>query len=144
MSDDSTRAVEIERTSAGQYRARNPRGGTIEFGTGDGGEFTPVELLLVAIGGCTAVDVDLFTSRRAEPTAFTVRVTGDKIRDESGNRMENLRVEFAVTFPDGADGDQARDALPRIAEISHERLCSVSRTIEAGTPVAFGMAADAG
>ncbi|GHJ54076.1 osmotically inducible protein C [Nonomuraea sp. TT08I-71] len=136
MSEDTFRSVEIERTSVGNYVARNVRGGSLPMGTGEDGTFTPVELLLAAIGGCTAIDVDHITSRRAEPTRFAVEVTGDKIRDEAGgNRMQNLKVEFTVTFPAGADGDRAREALPRSLQQSHDRLCTVSRTVELGTPV---------
>jgi len=136
MTDDTLRSVEIERTGGERYVARNVRGGSITMGTGGDESFTPVELLLAAIGGCTAVDVDLITSRRAEPTEFVVKVTGDKIRDDAGgNRMANLRVEFAVTFPEGAAGDAAREALPRSVRMSHDRLCTVSRTVELGTPV---------
>ena len=110
----------------------------MSLGAGEDASFTPVELLLAAIGGCTAVDVDHITSRRAEPTEFAVAVTGDKVRDEAGgNRMRNLRVEFTVTFPEGADGDRAREALPRSLQQSHDRLCTVSRTVELGTPVAI-------
>ncbi|MEU1689891.1 OsmC family protein [Micromonospora sp. NPDC005707] len=142
MSEDTFRSVEIERTSMGKYVARNVRGGSMSMGTGEDGDFTPVELLLAAIGGCTAIDVDHITSRRAEPTRFTVDVTGDKIRDEAGgNRMRNLKVEFTVTFPAGADGDKAREALPRSLQQSHDRLCTVSRTVESGTPVTTVQAA---
>ncbi|MFR9780739.1 OsmC family protein [Micromonospora sp. MS34] len=142
MSEDTFRSVEIERTSLGQYVVRNIRGGSMSMGTGEDGSFTPVELLLAAIGGCTAIDVDHITSRRAEPTQFSVEVTGDKVRDEAGgNQMQNLRVEFTVTFPSGADGDRAREALPRSLQQSHDRLCTVSRTVEHGTPVSIVVAA---
>lgn len=138
MSEDTFRSVEIERTSVGQYVVRNVRGGSMTMGTGEDGSFTPVELLLAAIGGCTAVDVDHITSRRAEPTRFTVAVTGDKVRDAAGgNIMQNLKVEFTVTFPAGADGDKAREALPRSLQQSHDRLCTVSRTVERGTPISI-------
>ncbi|MEU1399363.1 OsmC family protein [Micromonospora zamorensis] len=138
MSEDSFRSVQIERTSVGNYVARNVRGGSMSLGTGEDTSFTPVELLLAAIAGCTAVDVDHITSRRAEPTQFSVEVTGDKIRDETGgNRMQNIRVEFTVTFPEGADGDRAREALPRSLQQSHDRLCTVSRTVELGSPVSI-------
>lgn len=138
MSEDTFRSVSIERTSVGTYVVRNARGGSMSMGTGEDGSFTPVELLLAAIGGCTAVDVDLITSRRAEPTSFSVDVSGDKIRDEAGgNRMQNLRVEFTVTFPAGGDGDRAREALPRSLQQSHDRLCTVSRTVELGSPVSI-------
>jgi uncharacterized OsmC-like protein len=140
MSEDTARRVDIERASVGRYTVRNVRGGSIAVGTADDETFTPVELLLAAIGCCTAVDVDLVTSRRAEPTRFTVEVTGDKIRDGNGNHMENLAVTFTVAFPAGADGDTAREALPRLVQLSHDRLCTVSRTVELGTPVSIELA----
>lgn len=126
----------MERTSVARYTVHNVRGGSISIGTGDDDDFTPVELLLTAIGGCTAIDVDLVTSRRAEPTEFAVTVNGDKIRDEAGgNRMVNLAVSFTVAFPEGEAGDAARTVLPRAVQLSHDRLCTVSRTVELGTPV---------
>ena len=136
MPVDPHRSVTITRTSAGRYTAVNSRGGSLEFGTGDVDDFTPVELLLAAIGGCTAIDVDVFTTRRAEPVSFVVEVGGDKVRDEGGNRMEELSVTFRLKFPDGEGGDAARALLPEAVQRSHDRLCTVSRTVELGTPVA--------
>ncbi|MFD5401435.1 OsmC family protein [Streptomyces griseorubiginosus] len=135
MSENSQRSVTVERTGAGRYVATNARGGTIAFGTGSDDEFTPVELLLAALGGCTAVDVDLATSRHAEPATFTVEVTGNKVDDELGNRLTDLAVTFTVAFPDGEGAERARTILPRAVKTSHDRLCTVSRTVEIGTPV---------
>jgi len=132
---DSRRSISVTRTSAGRYTAANGRGGTLDFGTGDVNDFTPVELFLAAIGGCTAVDVDVFTTRRAEPESFVVEVGGKKVRDEGGNRMEELSVTFRVRFPDGEGGDAARALMPEAVQRSHDRLCTVSRTVELGTPV---------
>ena len=136
MPVDPHRSVTITRTSAGRYTAVNGRGGVLDFGTGDVAGFTPVELLLTAIGGCTAVDVDILTTRRAEPESFVVKVDGDKVRDEGGSRMEELSVTFRVKFPAGEGGDAARALLPDAMARSHDRLCTVSRTVELGTPVA--------
>jgi putative redox protein len=147
MADDSFRSIEIERTGTGHYTVRNARGATMTIGAGSSGtsDFTPVELLLAAIGGCTMIDVDLITGKRAEPTSFHVTVTGDKIRDDTGtNRMTNLAVTFTVSFPDGEAGDAARAMLPRAVQMSHDRLCTVSRTVELGSPVTTSLAAPRG
>jgi uncharacterized OsmC-like protein len=137
MSGDTLRTISIERTAKARYDAHNVRGGTISIGEGGGGtDFTPVELLLVAIAGCTAIDIDYITSKRAEPLELSATVTGDKIRSaEHGNHLTNLEVSFTVTFPEGEAGDAAREALPMAVQRSHERLCTVGRTIEAGTPI---------
>ncbi|MFF1819463.1 OsmC family protein [Kribbella sp. NPDC058245] len=135
---DSLRQVGFERVANSSYRVTNARGGSITVGSGgeDDTDFTPVELLLAAIGTCSAIDVDIVVSRRAEPTEFSAVVRGDKVRDaDEGNRMENLAVEFTIRFPEGEEGDKAREALPRAVKMSHDRLCTVSRTVELGTPV---------
>jgi uncharacterized OsmC-like protein len=135
MSGDTLRSVSLRRTGPGQFVATNTHG--VELAMGSGGEkaFSPVELLLAALAGCTALDVEALTSRRAEPDSFELRATADKVRDESGNRLENLNVTFTVSFPAGEAGDAARAVLPAMVAKSHDRLCTVTRTIERGTPV---------
>ncbi len=133
--DSGHRGVRLERIENSRYTAVNERGGTITVGTGTGEDFSPVELLLAAIGGCTAVGADILTSRRAEPDSFEIDVTGNKIRDGAGNHLADLQVTFRVTFPAGEQGDKARALLPDAVRTSHERLCTVGRTVELGTPV---------
>lgn len=134
------RSVRVERVAAGSYQAVNARGATIDIGTGDDATFSPVELLLAAIGACSSVDLDLVTSRRTEPDRFTVTVRADKVSDEAGNRLTDIAAVFDVAFPAGAAGDKARTLTPKLLRQSHDRLCTVSRTIEAGTPVRIELA----
>ena len=94
-----------------------------------------MELLLAAIAGCTAIDVDVVTTRRAEPVSFLVDTDALKLRDGEGNHLEDIAVTFRIKFPEGDAGDSARAILPDIVRKSHDRLCTVSRTIERGTPV---------
>jgi putative redox protein len=129
------RTVTVERLAPGTFAVVNSRGGRVTFGTGSGTDFTPTELLLAAIGGCTAIDVDILTSRRAEPDRFEVQVDAEKIRDDDGNRLTGIEVTFRIAFPDGEAGDQARVVLPDAARKSHDRLCTVGRTVETGTPI---------
>lgn len=132
---DAHRSVTVERTAPGTFRATNARGGTMDFGSGGDDQFTPVELLLTAIAGCTGIDVDIFTTRRSEPTRFEVTAEGDKLRDDEGNHMGPIDITFRIEFPEGADGDAARDILPESIRKSHERLCTVSRTVMLPTQV---------
>ncbi len=44
-------------------------------------------------------------------------------------------MEFDVEFADDEDGRTAHEVLPRAVRQSHERLCTVSRTVEIGSPV---------
>ena len=136
MATESTqRSITVERIAAGRFAAVNQRGGKILFGTGDNEEFTPTELLLVALGGCTAIDIDILTSRRSEPESFEIEVDADKVRDQGGNHLTNIEITYRVSFPPGADGDKARAILPDAVRQSHDRLCTVGRTVEMPTPI---------
>jgi putative redox protein len=136
MAAPTHRVVTLSRRPDGIFTAGNVRGGSLIVGDGTGEAFTPTELMLAAIGACTAIDVATLTSRRAEPDVFEVQVDAEKVRDEAGNRLEELAVTFRVTFPAGAGGDAARDLLPDAVRRSHDRLCTVGRTVELGTPIA--------
>ena len=129
------REVTVERIANGRFCVINDRGGRITIGTGSGADFTPTELLLVALGGCTAIDVDTLTSRRAEPEAFRIVVGASKVRDADGNHLTDIEVTYRVAFPPGGPGEEARAILPDVVKKSHDRLCTVGRTVELGTPV---------
>lgn len=135
MSEDTHREVALERIANSKYTVTNARGGQITIGSGPGTDFSPVELLLAAIAGCTAIDVDILTSRRAEPDSFQVTCGAEKIRDSGGNHLTDINVTFRVAFPAGEGGDNARAIMPDVVRKSHDRLCTVSRTVELGTPV---------
>ena len=134
---DSRRSIDLTRIGAGRYKATNSRGGVLPIGSGGDPDFTPVELLLAALAGCSAIDVDAITGKRASALSFDVRAEGDKVRDEGGNHLVDLRVTFDVRFPDGEDGDRAREVMPRSIEQSRDRLCTVGRTVALGEPVAY-------
>jgi len=127
--------VNLSRLSQHHFEATNSRGGTLSFGKKKAGEFTPVELLLVAIAGCTAMDVDAITVKRSEPLRFEVSCSGHSTKSEHGNHVTDIAVDFDVEFPDSEGGREARDVLEIAIRKSHDRLCTVTRTVELETPV---------
>jgi putative redox protein len=131
---DARRSVSIERLSKGRYRATNTHGDTIVVGEGDG-IFSPIELLLTALAACTAIDVDYIVGKRDEPASFRVRGEANKVRDEGGNHLTDIVVTFDARFKDTEAGKAAQGVMARAVQQSHDRLCTVSRTVELGTEV---------
>jgi putative redox protein len=127
--------VNLSRLSQHHFEATNSRGGTVSFGRKWTGEFTPVELLLVAIAGCTAMDVDAITVKRSEPVRFQVSCSGHTTKSAHGNHVTDIHVDFDVEFPDTEEGRAAKDVLGKAIRKSHDRLCTVTRTVELSTPV---------
>ena len=130
--------IELIRTGAGTFEVSNGRGAVIEVGGTASGLFTPIEMLLAAVAGCGALDVEHATVRHASPEHFAVVVQAEKVAGE--NLLAAIDVRFDVQFPDGDEGERARAILPRAVVVSHEKECTVSRTIEAGTPVSMSVA----
>lgn len=137
MSEESLRQLDLTQIGEGRYKAVNARGGVLPVGSGEDPDFTPVELLLAALAGCTAIDVGLITGKRARPDSFDIHVEGHKVRDDGGSHLVDLSVTLAVRFPDGDAGDAARAVLPRAIQQSADRLCTVGRTLQLGTSIDY-------
>jgi putative redox protein len=137
MSDETLRQLDLTQIGEGRYKAVNARGGVLPIGSGGDPDFTPVELLLASLAGCTAIDVGLITGKRAAPEAFDIHVEGHKVRDDGGSHLVDLEVTVAIRFPDGEAGDLARDVLPRAIQQTGDRLCTVGRTLQLGTSIAY-------
>jgi putative redox protein len=131
---DPRRSVSLERLSKARFRATNKRGTTIEVGEGDDA-FSPVEMMLTALAACSAIDVDYIVSKRDEPTSFRLRVDANKIRDDGGNHLTDFVVTFDARFEGTEAGRATADVVPRAVQQSHDRLCTVTRTVELGAKV---------
>lgn len=134
---ETLRSVDLVMMGAGRFKATNRRGGVLPIGPGEDPDFTPVELLLAALAGCGAIDLELVTGKRAPFEAFAARATGHKVRDEQGSHLVQLKVTFDVTFPAGEGGDQARAVVPRTLQQIEDRLCTVGRTVTLGEHVTY-------
>ena len=109
MSGDTERTVALTRTGSSLYRATNVRGTSIQIGDGSTDDFTPVELLLVALAGCTALTVDPIVERRADRAAGA-RVLEGMAEAAGGRRASReqglaLRQQAGVV---GGSGDAGR------------------------------------
>ena len=129
--------MDLTQIGEGRYKAVNVRGGVLPIGSGEDPDFTPVELLLAALAGCTAIDVGLITGKRAQPEEFGIQVEGHKIRDDGGSHLVDLSVTVAIRFPEGEAGDRAREVLPRAIRQTGDRLCTVGRTLQLGTSIEY-------
>ena len=136
-SEKTLRSIDLHQIGEHRWMATNRRGGGVSIGPGKDPDFTPVELLLASLAGCGAADLDHITGKRAPFETFKARAEGHKIRDEGGNHMVRLTVTFDVTFPEGEDGDAAREIMPRTVQQIQDRLCTVARTVTLGDPVRY-------
>jgi uncharacterized OsmC-like protein len=136
-SPGTLRTVDLTIMGEGRFKATNVRGGVLPIGQGEDPDFTPVELLLAALAGCGAIDLEWVTKKRAPFSAFAARAEGHKVRDEQGTHLVQLSVTLDVAFPEGEGGDRAREVVPRTLQQIQDRLCTVGRTVAIGEPVSY-------
>lgn len=94
-----------------------------------GGENTgprPMEMLLTALGSCSAVDVvHILRRSRADVTDCRVVVTGKRAETDP-KVFTDINMEFVIA------GNALRDKLvERAVNLSAEKYCSVARMLEA-------------
>jgi len=88
---------------------------------GSGQGTSPMELVLVALGGCTAMDViSILQKKRQDVTAFEIVLHGDRATEHPKVYTE-IMMEYIVT----GHGVEL-DALERAVELSEGKYCSVN------------------
>jgi putative redox protein len=85
---------------------------------------SPVELLLVALGSCTAVDVaGILAKKRQKVTGYKVEVSGER-REEYPRSYKLMRVHHIVK-----GSNIAAQAVAQAIELSENKYCSVAATL---------------
>ena len=86
---------------------------------------SPMEMLLVALGGCSAVTVVEFLEKMRQPfTSFAVEVSGD--RAENPPRVyTRIHMRYRVA------GDVDEDRVRRAIDLTESKYCSVYTMLDA-------------
>ena len=85
---------------------------------------SPMELLLIALGGCTAVDVvSILKKKRERVTGYRVEVRGTR-RDEHPRAFTRIEVRHVVT-----GHELSERAVAQAVSLSEEKYCSVAATL---------------
>jgi len=81
---------------------------------------SPVEMLLVSLAACHAMDViSILRKKRQRVTAYELDARGDRCEDHP-KRYTNIEIVHRLT-----GHDLAPEAIARAIELSHTRYCSV-------------------
>jgi|1185.fasta_scaffold186735_2 uncharacterized OsmC-like protein len=130
--------VQVKRIAPAKFVATNGRGASITVGRShDGADFSPVELLMAALGTCAGLSADHVISRRlGDDAPIDVVVEADK--DVDADKLTAVRTTFDLDMSVLSEEDQA--LLAKLVHKAVERTCTVSHTVEApGVPVAVSV-----
>jgi putative redox protein len=103
---------------------------------GNGGNdsgFRPMQLLLAALGSCSAIDViAILKKQRQKVDQFKIEVKGEREKDI----VPSLWKEVSVTF--FLWGDVDAEKAKKAADLSIEKYCSVAETLrKSGTSITW-------
>lgn len=85
---------------------------------------SPIELLLIALGACTATDVaSILKKKRQHVTSYTIEVSGER-RDDYPRRFTAMNVHHILTGK-----ALSPKAVAQAIELSDTKYCSVAATL---------------
>jgi putative redox protein len=103
--------------------------GAEAFGGSDAAS-RPKELLLIALGGCTATDVaSILKKKRVPLEGFEVNLSGN-VRDEHPQVFTDIHIEY-VFYGEGIDPKDVARAI----ELSTTTYCSVSAMLKVSVKI---------
>ncbi len=112
------------------FQLKNERGHIVdidnrsEFGGDDLGA-SPMELILMAVAGCSSIDViSILKKQRQEITSYKVEVEGERVQIEEAKPFKEITVVFLI------EGKIDSEKAIRAVELSFDKYCSVSKTLE--------------
>lgn len=112
------------------FELKNERGHIVNvdnkaaFGGDDLGA-SPMELVLMGVAGCSAIDIiSILKKQKQEIISFKAEVDGLRVQIQDAKPFKEISVVFFLEGP--IDEDKAA----RAAQLSFEKYCSVSKTLE--------------
>lgn len=93
----------------------------------------PTELLLNAVAGCTGIDIiSILQKMRLEPKSFQMQVKGQRA-DEHPKRFTAIHIHYSL------EGDLPEDKVIRAIQLSKDKYCSVSHSLNANITVSYSI-----
>ena len=87
---------------------------------------SPMEVLLLSVGGCMAVDIQMILEKGRVPLEdLTIGLEGDRA-PSSPKRFINLRMTIRVAGPE----ESHRPKVERAVQLSKDKYCSVFHTLQ--------------
>ena len=98
----------------------NPQSGGLDFGV------RPMQMLLMALGGCSAIDViGILKKQRQEVRDYKMVINGDREPNVEPSLWKEINIEFHLY------GDINPDKAQKAADLSVVKYCSVAATLVA-------------
>jgi len=112
------------------FEATDENGHAVKMDTSaeSGGEnygVRPMQMLLMGLGGCSAIDVlHILKKQRQEVRDYKMIINGEREAGKEPSLWKDINIEFHLY------GNVDKDKAVKAVELSIEKYCSVSATLE--------------
>jgi len=119
------------------FQVKNDRGYIVDLDKraiqgGDDLGASPMELLLMGVAGCSGIDmIGILQKQRQEIETFKMEVNGERLQEGEAKPFKQIHVVTIIT------GDVKPKKALKAAELSFEKYCSVSKTLEPTATISY-------
>jgi putative redox protein len=93
----------------------------------------PTELVLSAVAGCTGIDIiSILQKMRLEPISFQMDIKSDRAENHP-KRFTHIHIHYAL------EGDLPEEKVVRAIELSNDKYCSVSHSLNAEMTTSYSI-----
>lgn len=95
---------------------------------------SPMESLLMAVAACSAIDIiSILKKQRQEIRSFSAEVDGERVPVDEAKPFKKITVRFYL------EGEIQPEKASKAAQLSFDKYCSVSKTLEPTATTVFEM-----
>ena len=120
------------------FEAADANGHTVRMDTsietgGDNFGVRPMQMLLMGLGGCSAIDIVMILKKqRQQVDDFSIHIEGERELGKDATLWQQVKIVFTLT------GTIDKEKAERACELSMNKYCSVAETLKkSGTEISW-------
>jgi putative redox protein len=93
----------------------------------------PMQMLLMGLGGCSAIDIVMILKKQRQVISdFQITIDGEREADKEPSLWKAIQIHFKLK------GEIDKEKAERAVQLSMDKYCSVSKTLEiAGASITY-------
>lgn len=131
--------IELNQQSGFHFEAKNESGQIVNIDASPaiGGQnkgARPMELLIMGLGGCSSIDIiNILTKQKIEVKDLRIEIKADREENATPSLFNKIHVDFIFA------GVTEKEKAQRAADLSMEKYCSVSKTLEKTAEITYAL-----
>jgi putative redox protein len=129
--------IELIRLDSQKFELKNEKG--LNFITDNRAEYdgtetspTPVEMLLMAVANCSAIDIlTILNKQKQEVIDYRMEVAGERVVEDEAKPFKKIFIKIFL------NGKVDLVKAQKAAKLSFEKYCSVSKSLEPKVSISY-------